>query len=129
MAKMERKTMATADTSQELLHSSKNDPDLRLKKTAFTRQRELGAERVLHMLLHHLAGPLQLELNAYCEFFEEAPVSKQAFSKARANLNPAYVHKFADALAELYVQDSDTPTWYGMRLIARHYFLNIELGK
>ena len=73
---------------------------------------------MLHMLLHRLAGPLQLELDAYCEFLETAPVSKQAFSKARANLNPAYVRKFADALAGLHAQDSDAPTWYGMRLIA-----------
>ena len=72
----------------------------------------MGAERMLHMLLHRLSGPLQLELDAYCEFLETAPVSKQAFSKARANLNPAYVRKFADA------QDSDAPTWCGMRLIA-----------
>ena len=73
---MERKTVAAADLSRELLHSYKNDPDLRLKKSAFTRQRKLGAERVLHMLLHRLAGPLQLELDAYCEFLEEVPVSK-----------------------------------------------------
>ena len=110
--------MAAADLSRELLHSCKNDPDLRLKKSAFTRQRKLGAERVLHMLLHRLAGPLQLELDAYCEFLEEAPVSKQAFSKARTNLNPAYVRKFADALAELHARDTDAPTWCRMRLIA-----------
>ena len=115
---MERKTTAAANLSRELLHSCKEDPDLRLKKSAFTRQRKLGAERVLYMLLHRLAGPLQLELDAYCEFLEEAPVSKQAFSNARANLNPAYVRKFADALAGLHAQDSDAPTWYGMRLIA-----------
>lgn len=114
---MERKTVAAADLSRELLHSYKNDPDLRLKKSAFTRQRKLGAKRVLHML-HRLAGPLQLELDAYFEFLEEVPVSKQAFSKARANLNPAYVRKFADALAGLHAQDSDAPTWCGMRLIA-----------
>ena len=66
---MERKTMAAADMSRELLHRCKNNPDLRLKKSAFTRQRKLGAERVLQMLLYHLAGPRRLELDAYCEFF------------------------------------------------------------
>ena len=70
------------------------------------------------MLLHRLAGLLQLELDACCEFLEEVPVSKQAFSKARANLNPAFVRKFADALAGLHVQDNDAPTWCGMRLAA-----------
>ena len=115
---MERKATLATDLSRELLHNCKNDADLRLKKTAFTRQRKLGAERVLHVLLHRLAGPLQLELDAYCEFLEEVPVSKQAFSKARANLNPAFVRKFADALAGLHAQDNDAPTWCGMRLVA-----------
>lgn len=73
---------------------------------------------MLHMLLHRLAGPLQLELDSYCEFLEEAPVSKQAFSKARANLNPAFVRKFADGIAGIHAQDTDVPTWCGMRLIA-----------
>ena len=90
---MERKTTLVADLSGELLHNCKNDPNLRLKKSAFTRERKLGADGVLHMLLHRLAGPLQLELDAYCEFLEEAPVSKQAFSKARANLNPELLTK------------------------------------
>ena len=109
---------AAVDMSRELLHTCKNDPDLRLKESAFTRERKLGAERMLHMLLHRLSGPLQLELDAYCEFLETAPVSKQAFSKARANLNPAFVRKFADGLAELHAKDSDAPTWCAMRLIA-----------
>ena len=115
---MERKTIAAVELSRELLHNCKTDPDLRLKASAFTRQRKLGAERILHMLLHRLAGPLQLELDAYCEFLETEPVSKQAFSKARANLNPVFVRKFPDALAELHAKDSDAPTWHGMRLIA-----------
>ena len=115
---MESKMTAAVDLSRELLYNCKNDPDLRLKETAFTRQRKLGAKRMIHMLLRRLAGPLQLELDAYCEFLETAPVSKQAFSKARANLNPAFVRKFADALAGLHARDGDAPTWRGMRLIA-----------
>ena len=70
------------------------------------------------MLLHRLTGPLQLELDAYCEFLEEMPVSKQAFSKARTNLNPAFVRKFADGIAEIHARGSNAPSWDGMRLIA-----------
>ena len=115
---MERKMTVVVDMSRELLHTCKNDPDLRLKESAFTRERKLGAERMLHMLLHRLSGPLQLELDAYCEFLETAPVSKQTFSKARANLNPAFVRKFADGIAVLHARDSDAPSWGEMRLIA-----------
>ena len=115
---MERKTTAVVDLTRELLHICKDDPELRLKESAFTRERKLGAERMLHMRLHRLAGSLQLELDAYCEFIEEVPVSKQAFSKARANLNPAFIRKFADGIAEIHARDSDAPSWSGMRLIA-----------
>lgn len=112
------KTTMAANTSIDLLQSCEKDPELRLKKSAFTRNRKLGAVRILHMLLHRLSGPLQLELDAYYETLEETPVSKQAFSKARANLNPAFVRKFADRIAEIHAQDPNAPTWNGMRLIA-----------
>ena len=45
-------------------------------------------------------------------------MSRQAFSKVRANLNPKYVRKFADETAEIHAQNSDAPTYAGMRLIA-----------
>lgn len=61
---------------------------------------------------------MQLELDNYFEFLEVAPVSKQAFSKARANLNPDYVRKFADGIGEIAAGNPDAPTWNGMRLIA-----------
>ena len=118
VTRMKRKTAVVVELSRELLGACKNDPDLRLKKSAFTRERKLGAERMLHMLLHRLVGPLQLELDAYCEYIETEPVSKQAFSKARANLNPAFVRKFADGIAEIHSRDSNAPSWNGMRLIA-----------
>lgn len=56
------------------------------------------------MVLHRLAGPLQLELDAHCEFLEETPISKQAFSKARDSLKLALERKFADGLAKLHAQ-------------------------
>ncbi len=114
---MDKTTMAT-NMSVELLQGCEKAPELRLKKSAFTRNRKLGAVRILHMLLHRLSGPLQLELDAYYDTLEETPVSKQAFSQARANLNPEFVRKFADGIAEIHAQDPDAPAWNGMRLIA-----------
>ena len=104
--------------SVELLQGCDKDPELRLKKSAFTRNRKLGAVRILHMLLHRPSGSLQLEVDTYCDTLEETPVSKRAFSQARANLNPAFVRKFADGIAEIHAQDPDAPIWNGMRLIA-----------
>ncbi len=49
---------------------------------------------------------------------EEDPVSKQAFSKARAGLNPEFVRKFADGIASVHARDEAAPSYQGMRLIA-----------
>lgn len=112
-----RKTEHTVRASRNLLRNCNRNPDFRLKSTAFTRRRRLGAERLLHLLRRRIAAPLQLELDMYFAFYKEKPVSKQAFSKARANLNPEYVRKFADALAEIHTQGDNAPKYRGMRLI------------
>ncbi len=49
---------------------------------------------------------------------EEQPISKQAFSKARAGLNPEFVRKFADRIAEIHALDAVVPSYRGMQLIA-----------
>ncbi len=88
--------MEAAKVSRDLMDHCMTDPDLRLKKAAFTRQRKLGPQRLLLILLHRLAAYLQLAIDTYFNFIEEDAVSKQAFSKARAGLNPEFVRKFAD---------------------------------
>ena len=114
---MNKITMAM-NMSIALLQGCEKGPELRLKKNAFTRNRKLGTKRILHILLHRLSGPLQPELDTYYDTLEEIPMSKQAFSQAGANLNPEFIQKFADRLAEIYAQDPDAPTWNAMRLIA-----------
>jgi len=64
-----------------------------------------------------LAASLQLVLDEFCDFIKEAPVSKQALSKARQGLNPEYVRKFADVIAEAHALDKNTLSYHGMRLI------------
>lgn len=107
-----------ANMTQHYLDNCQNDPDLRLKSSAFTRSRKLTPKRMLMILLQRLVCSLQLGMDRFFEYFEEGTVSKQAFSQARANLNPEYVRKFADGIAEIHAQDPDAPTYCGMRLIA-----------
>lgn len=104
--------------TRSMIDACKSCKDLRTRETAFTRHRKLGAKNLLRILLCQLAGPLQLSLDAYYDFLEECPVSKQAFSMARANLQPDYVRKFADVIAEIHANSPDAPTYWGMRLIA-----------
>ena len=101
--------------SHNLVETCKSSNDLHLKKTAFTRKRRLGAKNILRILLRRLADSLQLGIDAYYDFLQEDPVSRQAFSRARANLNPEYVRKFADGIGEIH---ASAPNYAGMRLIA-----------
>lgn len=114
---MDRKDYA-ANMTRNYLDHCENDPDLRLKSSAFTRKRKLTPKRMLMILLQRMVRSLQLGMDHFFEYFEEETVSKQAFSKARANLNPQYVRKFADGIAEIHAQDADAPCYRGMRLIA-----------
>ena len=114
---MDKKELV-ANMTQNYLDKCQNDPDLRLKSSAFTRNRKLTPKRMLMILLQRLVSSLQLGMDRFFEYFEEGTVSKQAFSQARANLNPEYVRKFADGIAEIHAQDPDAPTYCGMRLIA-----------
>ncbi len=104
--------------SRHLIETCESSDDLHLKKTAFTRKRRLGAKNILCILLQRLVASLQLGIDAFYDFLQEDPVSKQAFAKARANPNPDYVRKFADGIAEIHAVDTSTPTYAGMRLIA-----------
>ena len=114
---MDKKDMV-ASMTQNYLDHCQNDSDLRLKSSAFTRDRKLTAKRMLLIILQRLVCSLQLGMDRFFEYMEEESVSKQAFSKARANLNPEYVRKFADGIAEIHAQDPDALTYCGMRLIA-----------
>ncbi len=104
------KRMEAAQFSRNLLEHCLTAPNLRLKKTVFTRQRRLGAQRLPLILSHRLAASLQLAIDTYFKSIEEASVSKQALSKARAGLNPEFVRKFADGIASIYARDEDAPS-------------------
>lgn len=62
--------------------------------------------------------PLQLCLDDFFDEVEDPTVSKQAFSKARQQLNPNFVRKFADTSAEIAATDDTCETYKGMKIIA-----------
>ena len=113
-----RKLIMAIEETQKRIEECLSSEELRLNETAFTRQRSLGAKRILHMLLHRIYKTLQLHLDNYYEKIGEAPVSRQALSKARKYLNPEYVRGFADMTAEIAAKDDTMPSYEGMHLIA-----------
>lgn len=109
--------MAIGQAGQEIVHSAKSE-ELRLTETAFTRKRRLTAKHMLSLIIQRIYRALQLVPDDYYEGLGELSVSKQAFSKARQNLNPEYVRRFADITAKIAAEDDMLDTYRGMRLIA-----------
>jgi hypothetical protein len=104
--------------TREDLERCKENTSLRLKATAFIRERSLGAKLLLTMILSRLYKALQLEIDDFYEGLGLAPVSKQAFSKARQQLNPEIVRGFFDRSAQIGAEDPTLSHYRGMRLIA-----------
>jgi hypothetical protein len=109
--------MAFGQAGKEIEKCLEHD-NLRLNEKAFTRKRRLGAKRLLMLILQGIYKALQLTLDDYYERMNEETISKQAFSKARQNLNPEYVRRFFDITAEVAAKDDTLDAYIGMRLIA-----------
>ena len=91
---------------------------LRLKATAFIRNRKLDAGKLVTLIISRMYQALQLCLDHYYERLDQEPVSKQAFSQARRNLDPEFIRGFVDTTAEIAAKDYTLATYQGRRLIA-----------
>jgi hypothetical protein len=110
---------ALIEKTREIIGKCYENPKLRSKETAFTRDRELIPERLLQMILHKIYKPLQLEVDeCFKVWHRSTSITKQAFSKARMNVNPEMVREFADMTSETLSKDDEMPTYKGMRIIA-----------
>lgn len=107
-----------ATFTQEKIESCLKSTGLRLKASAFMRNRKLTAKLVLFLIMHRVYTSLQLDVDDFYEGIGCAHVSKQAFSKARQQLNPEFVRDFFDETAEAAAKDDTVPAYRGMRLIA-----------
>ena len=93
-------------------------PMLKLKEGAFTRNRKLGAKRLLMLLLHRVYMPLQLAIDKFFKHIGCQSVSKQAVSQTRALINPEFIKGYVDDIAQIAATDPTTPKYKGMTLIA-----------
>jgi hypothetical protein len=93
-------------------------PMLKLKENAFTRNRKLGAKRLVMILLHRVYMPLQLAIDKFFKHMECQSVSKQAVSQARALINPEFIRGYVDDIARIAATDPTTQKYRGMTLIA-----------
>ncbi|SNT32120.1 Transposase DDE domain-containing protein [Anaerovirgula multivorans] len=102
-------------TSRELLELA------RLNSSAFTRKRKLGLLNLIGVMLNFNKRTLQIELDDYFEHVlkdDEIMVSKQAFSKARQNLNPEVFRYLSDGLIEAFYSNDEFDRVLNYRLLA-----------
>lgn len=90
----------------------------RLKKTAFTRERMLTFEKITLFIVNLVRKTLQLELNMFTKNLQEGDVTKQAFSKARQNLNPEVFELLNEKFITEFYTDNEIKTLHGYRFFA-----------
>ncbi len=113
-----RKLVQAMRITSDLILKCEESNILRLDNKAFSRERKLGPMRILNIILLRIYHSLQLCIESYFKKIDDAPVTKQAFSKARKLLNPEYVRLFADKTSEIAANDEAKTTYNGMLLIA-----------
>lgn len=108
---------ALAQGQEKWERSEREVERIRMRESTFVRKRKLGAKRILALLLMRVYLCTQLHLDSFFAFIEELPVSKQAFSKARQDLNPEYVREFFEMTVQIAVEE-DRARFKGMRVLA-----------
>ena len=115
---LEEKVFEMDNVSNARTEECKEHPMLKLSGSAFTRNRKLGAKRLVMLLLHRVYMPLQLAIDKFFKYMECPSVSKQAVSQARALINPEFIRGYVDDIAQIAATDHTTPRYRGMTLIA-----------
>jgi hypothetical protein len=105
------------------LHSPELLDAVRLKPTAFLRNRKLPFTKLLTALLSGLTASVQNELNVFAANLENRAdlwreVSAQAFSKARNGFSHQVFDLLNRRLLALVEQHLPMPRWRGFRLVA-----------
>lgn len=69
-------------------------------------------------ILRSVKAAIQLEMDSLFEAVDEKPVSKQAFSKRRQDIDPEYIRTYADEVSEFHAADEDRLMYKGMTVVA-----------
>lgn len=96
--------------SRERIENCMQSDALRLKATAFVRNRKLDARELGCLLVSRIYKALQPSIDHFCSELDIETVSKQAVSKARGNLDPAFIRGFFDDTARVGAEDNTLET-------------------
>ncbi|WP_231272851.1 IS4 family transposase [Clostridium botulinum] len=93
----------------------------RTKEIHFTRERKMGFKETIMFMINMVNKSLQVELNNYFETIlnKDNPSTKQAYSKARQNIEAKAFIQLNDKINELVYKDEfEYKLWNGYRLSA-----------
>jgi hypothetical protein len=121
MVKAKEKFHECVESVRELVKSYEFRLDVRKDSNSFVRKRKLCFIELLYFILNLNKRSIQLELD---DFFEgvkgekDMIISKQAFSKARQNINPDAFIKLHEITIEKAYKDNSFKKFKGYRLLA-----------
>lgn len=86
---------------------------------AFTRERKLGFDKMMTMIMKKSAKSIQNSLNdMQLELNDDTNISNSAYTQARAKLNYTAFKEFAQMSAEMFYEDGEYARYKGFRILA-----------
>ena len=91
----------------------------KIGKNAFTRERKLGFDKMMTMIMKKSSKSIQNSLNdMQLELNDNTPVSNSAYTQARAKLNYTAFEEFAQMSAEMFYEDGEYECYRGFKILA-----------
>jgi len=91
----------------------------KIGKNSFTRDRKLGFDKIMTMMIKKSNKSLQNSINdMQLALDENVTITNSAYTQARAKLNYTAFEEFAQMAAEIFYKDDEYETYKGFRLLA-----------
>lgn len=91
----------------------------KIGKNSFTRDRKLGFDKIMTMMIKKSNKSLQNSINdTQLDLGEDATISNSAYTQARAKLNYTAFEEFAQLARDMFYEDGEYETYKGFRLLA-----------
>ena len=107
--------------THEIINSEEFKEKNRMGASQFTRNRKMSFKKVICFCLNFIKKSLQLELDNFVELLDEetqAPITKQAFSKARQNISPKAFESLFLMTTEALINNSVAKRYKGYSIFA-----------
>ena len=91
----------------------------KIGQSSFTRERKLGFDKVMSMIIKKSNKSLQNSINdTLLELKEDTTITNSAYTQARAKLNYTAFEEFAQMAAEVFYKDGEYQKYKDFRLLA-----------